>query len=539
MRRLYAIAVLLACGKPAPLDPLIVETANGLSIRREVVRVKAPKPAPNPVTSTATPDALDSVDVVRYRVDTAGGAPKPARAIFVLMPGFLGGGGSFDGIARALVRRSTADAPFEVWGIDRRANLLEDRTGIEAALDAGSADTLTSYYFEPGSKFSGFVNQADVAYESEWGMASTIADLRAVIALVPEADRRARVVLAGHSLGGTIVAQYAAWDFDGRAGHEELAGLVMIDSVTGREGEPIAVTREGYETTGLEVGVTGGLMSLRSIRESVRYVALPILESGLYPLGIGAALRARVAPEALERDVPRAEAMKTVFGLSTLPRFTNRAAFGLVFDTASCPVGISSVNAGAAEGGELTASPPLFGGTGTTLKPTQADATYRWREYDQVEPHESTSLTDFALAWTRSGSDFGEWYFPARLSLDSQIGENLVVGPNEWPVDFGVRAFHGRELSVPLLVEAAGILSGRAQAYDKLKAMLPPVGEGRPLSGATRATTDGWEALSHPEYSHLDPLTAADVPGSAAAGWYDALAGFALRNTPAGGVSVP
>lgn len=539
MRHL-AVCLLIACGKPQPaVDPLIVETTNGVAIRREIVRVAAPKPPQNPVTQTATPDALDAVDVIRYRVDTAGGPPKPARAIVVLVPGFLGGGGSFDALARAIVRRSTADAPLEAWGVDRRANLLEDRTGIEAALDAGSADALTSYYFEPGSAFPGFVNQGDVAFESEWGMASTIADLRAVIARVPEDQRKARVVLAGHSLGGTLVAQYAAWDFEGsRPGHDELAGLVMIDSVTGREGEPTSVTRDAYETQGITNGATGAVMSLRSIRESARYVALPILESGLYPLGVGAALRARLNPDALERDVPRAEALKTVFGLSTLPRFTNRAAFGLTFDAASSPVGISAVNAGASEGGALTPSTSPFGG-GMIVKPTQTDATYRWKEYDQVEPREVTSLTDFAIAWTRPGSDFGEWYFPARLSLDARLGEGLVLAPNDWPVEYGVRAFHGRALSLPVLVEAAGILSGRAEAYDKLKAMLPEVGAGRPLAGATRATTDGWEALSHPAFSHIDPLTAADVPGSDGAAWYDALVGFALRNTPAGGVSVP
>ncbi|MBL8955316.1 MAG: hypothetical protein JNK82_31370, partial [Myxococcaceae bacterium] len=460
MRPLIAVAVVLsACGKAAVVDPAIVETTNGVSIRRDLIRVAAPKPEANPMTGTATPDALDAVVVLRYRVDTAGGPPQPARAVVVLMPGFLGGAGGFDALARAVVRRSTPDAPLEAWAIDRRANLLEDHAGIDAAADAGNPDVLTSYYFEPGSTFGGFRSQDDLAYASEWGMASTMADLRAVIAQVPAAERKARVILAGHSLGGTLVAQYAAWDFEGSAGHDELAGLVMIDSVTGREGEPIAVTRDEYETTGVMSPSMGAPVSLASVRGSARYVALPLLEASLYPLGAGAALRAMLRPDLLERDVPRAEALKLLFGLSTLPRFTNRAAFGLVFDAASCPVSIAAVNGGAAEGGELTLGPAVFGG-GMLLKPTQVDATYRWREYDQVSPAEATSLDDLALAWARPGSDFGEWYFPARLSLDARLGESLTLSATDWPVQYGVRSFHGRALSLPVLVEAAGILSG-------------------------------------------------------------------------------
>ncbi|MBL8950312.1 MAG: hypothetical protein JNK82_06025, partial [Myxococcaceae bacterium] len=98
--------------------------------------------------------------------------------------------------------------------------------------------------------------------------------------------------------------------------------------------------------------------------------------------------------------------------------------------------------------------------------------------------------------------------------------------------------FYGRALSLPVLVEAAGILSGDGGAYDKLKALLPAVGAGRPLAGAARDVTDGYEALSHPTFSHLDPLTAADVPGSPGRAWYDALVGFMLRNTPSGGVEL-
>ena len=36
-------------------------------------------------------------------------------------------------------------------------------------------------------------------------------------------------MLAGHSLGGSVVTAYATWDFGGKPGAEGLSGLVYID----------------------------------------------------------------------------------------------------------------------------------------------------------------------------------------------------------------------------------------------------------------------------------------------------------------------
>ena len=41
-----------------------------------------------------------------------------------------------------------------------------------------------------------------------------------------------KVVLGGHSLGGTVVTAYATWDFDGKPGADQLAGLVYIDGAS-------------------------------------------------------------------------------------------------------------------------------------------------------------------------------------------------------------------------------------------------------------------------------------------------------------------
>jgi hypothetical protein len=281
------------------------------------------------------------------------------------------------------------------------------------------------------------------------------------------------------------------------------------------------------------------LPSLSQLRVGTRYFAFPLLESTLFPVGLGTAMRAVWNPDLVEKDVPRAQAFQTIFLMDRLPRFTNRAAFGLAFDAASCPVSISAVNAGQSTGGALTESVSAFGGS-KVVKPTELTATYRWLEYDAVEPKETTSLSEFALAWMRPGADFGEWYFPSRVLLDVGLGSSLVLAPTEWPVTaHGLRAMHGRSIGAPVLVEAANLLSGDVTRYDKLRALLPPVSEGRPLGGASRDVSDGFQVVAHPQFSHIDPVAGTDVPGSDAAAWFDTLVDFAWRNTRAGGVVVP
>ena len=78
------------------------------------------------------------------------------------------------------------------------------------------------------------IPDASVAYAKQWGMNTEIQDLRRVVS-APEAARRSggKVVVGGHSLGGTITSAYATWDFGGRAGADGLAGLLFIDGGCG------------------------------------------------------------------------------------------------------------------------------------------------------------------------------------------------------------------------------------------------------------------------------------------------------------------
>ena len=71
------------------------------------------------------------------------------------------------------------------------------------------------------------IPDADVAYAKKWGMNTEIQDLRRVVKEAQQKGRR--VVVGGHSLGGSITTAYATWDFKGKAGADGLSGLVFID----------------------------------------------------------------------------------------------------------------------------------------------------------------------------------------------------------------------------------------------------------------------------------------------------------------------
>ena len=112
---------------------------------------------------------------------------------------------------------------------------------------------------------------------SEWGLATTISDLQAVLGLVPAAGRKVARGLIGHSLGASIVEEYAAWDFTGRPGYEDLAGLVLIDGTTGAEGNATPPIRWPSTRTASAAAFPAPAWS--KIRSRDRFYTLPLLGS--------------------------------------------------------------------------------------------------------------------------------------------------------------------------------------------------------------------------------------------------------------------
>ena len=181
----------------------------------------------------------DGPGPARYdRVRVIEQGPRRAHHVLVLVPGTSAGAAFFRPAAADLLKRLPG---WKVWSVDRRENLLEDHSMLDAVLARRRplAD-LFPYYLEWITNASisphfAPVPDAAVPFARQWGMKVAIGDLRNVIKAARKGGND--VVLGGHSLGGSIAVAYATWDFNGHAGADDLAGLVLIDGGSG--GTPV------------------------------------------------------------------------------------------------------------------------------------------------------------------------------------------------------------------------------------------------------------------------------------------------------------
>jgi hypothetical protein len=109
----------------------------------------------------------------------------------------------------------------QVWAVDRREQNLADLSGFRG----GDPDQAAAYYL--GGHYPEQTAQT-AAYVAGWGLSVEPDDLRQVV-LAARDGGRLRVVLGGRSWGAATALAYAAWDFAGRSGYRDLAGLVLID----------------------------------------------------------------------------------------------------------------------------------------------------------------------------------------------------------------------------------------------------------------------------------------------------------------------
>ena len=170
------------------------------------------------------PEAYDKVTVHQM-------GPKKAERVLVLMPGTQGGAGDFTLLAEDLIDRMGG---IQVWSIDRRTQALEHTCVFEQAL-AGqmTLQEMFDHYLgwltnggTPADHFQ-FLDATTVPFAREWGMATALNDARKVVKAAAKGGRE--VILGGHSLGASLTAAYAAWDFNGKPGYKDVDGLVLID----------------------------------------------------------------------------------------------------------------------------------------------------------------------------------------------------------------------------------------------------------------------------------------------------------------------
>src|SRR3954471_5626837 len=279
--------------------------------------------------SPGTPAQYDKVGILKF------GSAK-AKNVLVLNPGTSASAAYFAPLARSIVAQAKG---WQVWSVERRENLLEDQSVADRA-KAGKATPkqLTDYYvgWVQDSSISPhfqLIPDSQVEFAKQWGMNTEIQDLRRVVL---RAERLGgKVVVGGHSLGGSITTAYATWDFGGRPGAAGLAGLVFIDGGS----SPTAVTR---------AAATKSLADLRAGSPWLAFGGIPAPFTGLFnstgSLGV-----------LLDPDAPSLGQSSGLLPANIVPPLpvTNAGQYGYALDTATSP---SSLAAAQAHVGHLAAA---------------------------------------------------------------------------------------------------------------------------------------------------------------------------------------
>ncbi len=384
--------------------------------------------------------------------------PRKFDRVLVLIPGTGAGSGAETLIAEDLVKRI---AGLQVWIVDRRSQPLEDTAMFERALNGqATLQEMFDYYLgwitnggTPADHFQP-LDASTVPFAREWGMETALEDMRKVVRAAGKGGRQ--VFLGGHSLGASLSAAYAAWDFNGKPGYEEIDGLVLIDGglLGSFDAYDLAQAQQAMadlqtsnpfldligqglpEAAGL-FGEVGGIYALLE----------PTARSTIqdYPL----------LPDALRPPVPA----------------TNQGLFGYAFDRDTSPDFLSIIHV---NGGQLASS----------------------GDPRDWEDGGITPIRRVAQLFAAEPSNAVEWYFPKRLNIDTNGADRMKM--NDVARFLGLRLKHTDEIDVPIYafqsdLTDGGVLEG---ARKLVKRAATPKNQSLLVNGA-------------PEQSHLDQLVAA------------------------------
>jgi hypothetical protein len=530
-----ALAAAITAGAPAQASstaglrmterPVRSLAPDADAVKESLVKVHKPLPA----SYGPHPKSCDWISTLRFR--GAGGPRNPADAdaVFVIIPGFLGGASSFDQIARHMVEAAAKRGnDVEFWSIDRRANCLEDDTGINAGVDDRDASVAYDYYWHAkpagGRTFPGWVSHADADWLRHVGLARTMRDWHTVMkAAIPSRRVRAqKMFCGGHSLGGPLTAAFAAWDFDDNpktnkdAGYRQCAAFVGLDtklslrafsgsstSPTGVLFNAITASNSPYVDVSPLTPETIQLPAVFAVGSYFKGQGTDLLPELPHSTNIDLAQRLLYS-----RDAANFATQKPSIRDFTL---TNQSVLAGVFDDNSQPLTFLRASVGSATGGPLTDK--NFPTRDPTLAlPEDTDTPlYSWETYDEVGAHgnpiplndegqpytsresEVSGLRSLARAMFDAPQNFVEQYFPTKILRDVQdAGEGDRSGSlSHLRYDNGI----GKR---PAILINAGDSSGN-DGKDT----------GRPVRGKPPNDRPLSRKLKIPGYNHLDVATAA------------------------------
>lgn len=364
-----------------------------------------------------TPAKYNKVGVIRV-------GPAKAKNVLVLAPGTSAGGAYFVPLAQWIVSKLPG---WQVWSQERRENLLEDQSVLNLAKRGkASAQTVFNYYLgyltNPSiTHHFKLIPNSSVEFAKQWGMNVAVQDLHRVIAAARKLG--GKVVLGGHSLGGSVVTAYATWNFNGRPGAKDLAGLVYIDggslpaesaadasAALAQLGQPdvtpwLSFGGIGAPFAGL-FNATGSLGALQDPNARSLGQQFPALPSDLKP------------------SVP----------------VTNLGQYGYALNVGTSPESLIAAQAHLGKGVTKSAKHGLHGWDGTgALTPIKRFA---------------TMFSGIAI----NNADGTEWYFPQRLTDDTRAVGNGLANPAQAVLH--VHSTMGRRLPRTLKIYAFGAALG-------------------------------------------------------------------------------
>ncbi len=363
-----------------------------------------------------TPSQYNKVGVIMV-------GDRQAKNVLVLEPGTSAGSAYFVPLAKWIVAKAPS---WQVWSVERRENLIEDQSQLNAFKQGRISSTqLYDYYLgyikDPSiTPHFQSVPDSSVSFAKQWGMDVAVQDLHRVILAAKKLG--GRVVLGGHSLGGSVVTAYATWDFRGHAGARDLAGLVYIDG--GSSATPVSMADATQELQTLNAPGTSPWLSFGGI-------VAPF--AGLYnATGSAAAL--------LDPNSPSLGQTSGLLPAAIVPPVpaSNVGQYGYALNVATSPPSLVAAQAHLGQG--LSAQGPLHGWDGTGAL---------------------TPIKRFATMFSGAGiynTDGTEWYFPQRLTDDTGAVGNGNANPAQ--AVLGLDATMGHHLPTTLRIYAFGAKLG-------------------------------------------------------------------------------
>lgn len=397
-------------------------TCAGVSSSASAEAVKITKARYPGFVAPETPARLDRVGVIKVAPMKA----KGAKNVLVLEPGTSAGAAYFVPLAKWIVESTKG---WQVWSVERRENQLENQTRFNKAKKGEiTPKELFNYYlgyltnpaitphFHPLTEARAVADGA-----RQWGMNVAVEDLHRVIEQAKGLG--GKVVLGGHSLGGSVVTAYATWDFAGTPGANGLSGLVYDDGGSG----PTPVSAKEAEE------------SLEKLSKKTPWLAFggipaPIL--GLFG-ALGSSLTVMAPNEAsLFQNWPVLPSfLKTRNSKGEVVPATNEAGFGYGVNVGTSPPNLIAAQVHAGKG---------------LQEPAKEGEPWGWNGEEAISP--IRRYAEMLSGTGLGGTDGNEWYFPERLTIDT----GAVAEGNANPAQevLGEHAIHGSELPTSLHILA-------------------------------------------------------------------------------------